>query len=587
MTVTVQARDRLQALLEDAELVSSEQRNAVKAEGDLLLVACPGSGKTRTVGLRSAWWGLSDPPRKVAATSYTNVAVAEIRVSASEAGLPLGEPHFCGTLHSLLLRLLFYPFGHLFMGCAALPRVLPDGQVPPVDVNDVWLGDNRFWAKVGDFHYRPDGTFSADTPQALPLTPEQIVEVGSEQAHERKAELFRQGYASFSDSMYIAMKVLEEHPDIAALVAARFDEIIVDEVQDTSAVQLRCLALLRATSKLASLVMVGDPDQAIYEWQGSDPEACRVFAASHGLRTLELTRNFRSSEAICGVTHRLSSRSSPEEAAGPFEDFGVVPEVFVYDPSDLPQAVAIYRERLDELGIDHDLAPVLVRNRTLAFKLNRIGNVSASWQVRALGDAAAGYAAASSFESQSLNRVEDALQRLAWGVGERRDMAERVLLRDVASRLISALPVPAGEVSLRDWIGQARTSVANAIPRLSDSPVGTVSNVIRARSGDANRRAADVFPTTMTSLLARTVHSAKGESHDAVLLLAGRAIGQRDSARDWIKAELGEDRDEETRIAYVGLTRARKYCAVAVPDSTHEEVIDAYQAAGFSLRSTT
>lgn len=581
------ALERFEGLLEDPDFVTEEQRRAVREERDFLLVACPGSGKTRTVGLRTAWWGLSDLPRKVAATSYTNVAVAEIRTVASQVGLRLSEPHFCGTLHSLLLRLVFYPFGHLVMGCAVPPRVVPDGQPLPLEIKDIWLGDDRFWAKVSDFHYRPDGTFTAGTQQTLPLTADEVIALGSLQAHQKKAELFREGYASFSDSMYVAMRVLEEHPRIARLVASRFDEIIVDEVQDTSAVQLRCLDLLRATGKLASVVMVGDPDQAIYEWQGSDPAACRAYASTHGLKELELTRNFRTSQAICNVTHRLSSRPSPEEAAGKWRDAGVVPEVFLYDAAKLAAAVDMFHQRLDELASGHESAPVLVRNRTLAFKLNRISNVRASWQVRALGDAAATYAGTSSFDPVTLKRIEDALQRIAWGLTGRLDLSQRSMLRDVASRLISDLPMPAGNVSLKDWIGQARSAVADVIPSLTDSPVLVTSNFIRARIGDADRRAADMFPSSATTFRARTVHSAKGESHDAVLLLAGKAIGKRDSARDWIKAELGDDRDEETRIGYVGLTRARKYCAVALPNTTNEEIIEAYLGAGFSLQSTT
>ncbi len=575
------ARDLLQERLEDPELVSPEQRAAVEADGDFLLVACPGSGKTRTAGLRAAWWGLDDPPRSMAVTSYTNVAVAEIRTSAAEAGLVLGEPHLCGTLHTLLLRFVFYPFGHLVMGCGETPRMMPDGQPPPVDINDVWLGDNRFWAKISDFHFRPDGTFDAQSRPSSPLKSEEIVAVGSDQALGLKTELFGQGFASFSDSMYVAMKVLDEHPAIRDLVSGRFDELVVDEVQDTSSVQLKCLSLLKSTGKLASLVLIGDPDQAIYEWQGSDPVACRTFADDHALETLELTRNFRSSQAICNVTHRLSSRAAPEDAAGDAREFGVVPELLLYEePS---RAVESFRARLESLDLAVDLAPVLVRTSSLAFKLNSISNVSASWQVRVFGDAAAVFAATRSFEVRSLKAVEDALRRLAWGTIGRLDSVDRTRLRNAACHLIMGLPKPAGTKSLKDWIGEARGWVTAVVAKLSDAPAGKVSSVVRARAGDHGRLAADVFPTTVAVSIARTVHSAKGESHEAVLLLSGKPTAKGDSARDWIKGELGEDPDEETRIGYVGLTRARKYCAVALPNTTPDEVIAAYEAAGFAI----
>jgi DNA helicase-2/ATP-dependent DNA helicase PcrA len=581
--VTRTARDFLRERLEDPELVSAEQRAAVEAEGDFLLVACPGSGKTRTAGLRAAWWGLDEPPRSIAVTSYTNVAVGEIRASAAAAGLVLGEPHFCGTLHSLLLRFVFYPFGHLVMGCEEAPRVVPDAQPPPLEIKDVWLGDDRFWAPISNFHYRPDGSFDAETSTTHPLTADEMVAVGSQQAHEKKRELFASGYASFSDSMYIVMRVLDEYPSIRQHAATRFDEIIVDEVQDTSAVQLTCLSLLRSTGKLASLVLIGDPDQAIFEWQGSDPVACRTFADDHGLGTLELTRNYRSSQAICNVTHRLSSRSVPEDAVGDAKDFGVAPEVLVYDAKDMGAAIESFRARLDKHGIDVDPATVLVRNRTLARKLNRITNVSTSWQVRALGDAAVTFHEFRSYEPRSLKAVEDALHRLAWGSIGRLDSADRARLRDAACRLIAALPEPTGEKSLKQWIGETRDHVTAAVVELTDEPAGKVSSVVRARSGDDKRVAGDVFPTTVAVSVARTVHSAKGESHDVVLLLSGKATAKRDSARDWIKGELGEGHDEETRIGYVALTRARRYCAVALPNNTPKDLVAAYEAAGFGI----
>ncbi|MGH2711493.1 MAG: UvrD-helicase domain-containing protein, partial [Actinomycetota bacterium] len=540
---------------------------------------------TRTAGLRAAWWGLDDQPRSTAVTSYTNVAVDEIRESAADAGLLLGEPHFCGTLHSLLLRFVFYPFGHLVMRCDETPRVLPDEQLPSVGINDVWFGDDRFWAKISSFHFRPDGTFDADSPQSLPLTSEEMVAVGAAQALKLKAELFATGHASFSDAMYVAMNVLEKYSAIRELIAGRFDELIVDEVQDTSAVQFECLSLLRRTGKLGSLVLIGDPDQAIYEWQGSDPVACRSFAATHNLETLELTRNFRSSQAICNVTHRLSSREEPEDSAGPTREYGVAPEVLMYD--DPHHAVETFRGRLESLEIEADPAPVLVRSRSLAYKLNRISNVGASWQVRALGNAAAAFATRGSFEVQHLKVVEDAIRRLAWGTTGRLDLADRARLRDVACHLITSLPEPTGDKSLKDWIGEARKWVGKAIAELSDDPASKVGSVVRARSGDDSRRVSDVFPTTATVSVARTVHSAKGETHEAVLLFSGKPTAQGDSARDWIKGELGDNTDEETRIGYVGLTRARKYCAVAVPNSTPKKVIAAYAAAGFVIVTGT
>ena len=107
------ARERFLRLLNDPERVTTEQREAVFAEGNFLLLACPGSGKTRTMGLRLAWAMLRPEPRRVSATTYTNVAVGELAAAAGRAGVPVAEPLFVGTLHSFLLRYVVYQFGHL------------------------------------------------------------------------------------------------------------------------------------------------------------------------------------------------------------------------------------------------------------------------------------------------------------------------------------------------------------------------------------------------------------------------------------------------------------------------------------------
>jgi DNA helicase II / ATP-dependent DNA helicase PcrA len=84
---------------------------------------------------------------------------------------------------------------------------------------------------------------------------------------------------------------------------------------------------------------------------------------------------------------------------------------------------------------------------------------------------------------------------------------------------------------------------------------------------------ADTLPADMQ---ADTVHSAKGESHDAILLVADAPRGDRDHARTWVASTPTEATAEEVRIAYVALTRARRYLAVALPHSCPQEIVSVY-----------
>lgn len=120
---------------------------------------------------------------------------------------------------------------------------------------------------------------------------------------------------------------------------------------------------------------------------------------------------------------------------------------------------------------------------------------------------------------------------------------------------------------------------------LTDNPAHKPQHALRSKASFSATRASDVFSTQPTSLLARTVHDVKGESHKAVLLVVEPKHGQSDQAGLWSAPLLGEtvdeSQEEELRIAYVALTRAERYCAVALPNNVGAEQIDAYLGVGF------
>src|SRR5689334_9194587 len=94
--------------------LTPQQRQIVDAEGNFLLLACPGSGKTHSAAHRAA--RLVTPPnqRRLAVCSYTNAGAERLgSVLAGEHGVTLAGRHFIGTIHGFLLRYVVYPFGHL------------------------------------------------------------------------------------------------------------------------------------------------------------------------------------------------------------------------------------------------------------------------------------------------------------------------------------------------------------------------------------------------------------------------------------------------------------------------------------------
>jgi DNA helicase II / ATP-dependent DNA helicase PcrA len=581
--VLVEPRERVQALLDDEQRVSREKRAVVLADGDTFALACPGSGKTRVVGLRVAWASVDGAGRRIAATSYTNIAVEEIRRAAGEAGVAVGPEHFVGTLHSFLLRYVVYPFGHLEMGCDVSPRIVMETRQRAVEIDEVRVAAGAAGIPVWNFHFRADGTFSLDVPQTITLPEEEVMRRGADRARALKAELFRRGLMSPTDAMFVAARTVMDRPPIAQALANRFDEIIVDEVQDTSDLQFSCLDALKQNG-LASVVVVGDVDQAIYGWMGATPEACEEFAARHSLAPLPLTRNFRSSQTICDTTVAFSSRDEPDTAAGPAAEFGVLPELFLYRPGAPTEAVDFFMMRVAELELDPARVAVLVRTIAFAARVNGTASANATRTVLALGEAASAYQDGRPLTRRAIQNLEESLAEMAWGEAALRSRTaeERSALRAQAMSLLDLLPALTGD--LQAWIGGARSGVTAALSPLTAEPAIAPGRRVRALAGSATIdastafRASDDDPTR-----ARTIHSAKGESHSATLLLGQRPAGGRDYPREWVTHLLGGDRNEETRVAYVAMTRPERYLSVALPTGTPDEVIDAFVSTGMTL----
>jgi superfamily I DNA/RNA helicase len=438
---------------------------------------------------------------------------------------------------------------------------------------------------ISRFEFRSDGQLvvpEGRRPVGMTIPAEEVGRRGQQDALERKRRLAAQSLATQADAMYYVQQVLEQHPSIAAAVAARFDELIVDEAQDTSDIQLRCLGLLHATGKLGSLVLVGDFDQAIYSFSRADPSKCRQFAQTCSLQTLRPTENFRSSQAICDITYRFSSRPSPDVARGPYRDSPILPELLRYNPRDLASLVERYRSRLKTLAIKPDDARILVRTTRLADAFNGRSETEDAPAVRVLGTAAARLEAGLQLNPITVRTVENLLATLAWEELARQALGpeQRQALRDQTTTLLNGLP-PLDQ-PINDWIAATRTAVSDILTKLNHQPAITPGQRLRAGAARDPRTARQAFSSNLLgSVEAQSIHQAKGESYDAVLLVAARPHGARDQARTWVAAATDNQTAEEIRVAYVALTRARRYLAVALPTSCPQQVVDLYDHRGF------
>lgn len=589
MTGAATAMEEMQRLLADPERVTDEQRGITIGDGNFIVLACPGSGKTRAVGLRLAWAIADGKGRHIAATSYTNTAVDEIRRAVVDTGSLIGPEHFTGTLHALLLRYVVYPFGHLVMMCPTVPRVVSREQYPFVGVSEVRVQPSGPGVPIWNFEVHSDGSFTVRLPDTIHMDEVTALNRGVSQAKKIKAELFRRGILSFSDAMYVAFRVLKRRPDIAKNVAERFDEIIVDEMQDTTALQFASLQLLKDAG-LKSIVMLGDMDQAIYGWSGgAGPSLAPAFAEQYSLGELRLTRNFRSSQRICDVAAAFSTREAPDVARGSSRSFDATPELITYPRLNPRAAVDYFNSRLATLQLDSKRSAVLVRASSFIRELDGARRrPKTTPSVAVLGETKAEFSRSGALSTESIRRLEAMLAEWAWGGDaalEARTSDAALELRSAAFKLVTALPPLSG--TLYAWIQRAKAAASVILGTLTQSPAVQLGGRIRSTSkaNDETSAVESTFgPASLEAASAQTVHAVKGESYDAVLLVSDRPRSGRNQGRAWIAHRLGESRTEETNVAYVALTRARRFMAVAVPSGTPVDVLEAYVTAGFSRR---
>lgn len=573
--------------LRESGFLTAHQLRAVRADRDIFLTACPGSGKTRAAGVRVA--RVAEDGRRVAACSYTNVGVEQIRrVLADDLRRPLDARHFVGTLHSLLLRYVLYPFGHVVTGSPQTPRLVGD-DAGWRDV--VFGGDNRIRLPISRFRYRPDGSLCVrSVPPRFAHRPQDAARIGQADALRLKRVAARSGVLSFDDAMYWALRVLEDIPDVAARVAARFDELLVDEAQDTSELQLACLRALCATGKLDSLVLVGDLEQSISAYTGASRAGCEALAIDRGLARIEFTENHRSSQKICDVAVHFCARDAPDRAVGEDADCAWNPELLLYAADQPTAAVQRFRDRLDELGHPSAHAAVLARSNALVDELNgHTTTVEIRARPMTVGRAVRALRGGGTLGRRELESVDRIIALTAADITDLTefDEAERWRVRQATMQLLRAAPDL--NQDLRSWIRGTARVLGDVVSTVVEVPRHKPGQVLASQAAHEHHIAADAFVPVARELRAQTVHDIKGESRGAVLVVVDRLRSRRRGAQSdlWSRPLLGEavaeDDAEELRIAFVALTRARRYCAVALPDNSSDIVLEAFEGVGFQV----
>jgi DNA helicase-2/ATP-dependent DNA helicase PcrA len=281
------------------------QREAVEhVDGPLLVLAGPGSGKTRVITHRVAnLLRHGVPARQIVALTFTNKAADEMR--SRVLALAPGEPVWMSTFHRFCSRLLrrhatLVGLSENFtIYDTSDSRQVLKRTLEALDLDAVLYTPERIaaaisWAKnnliaSGDYRARPGNPLGAIVERVYPAY---------------QARLLASSAVDFDDLLLHVAALLKENPETRATLDERFRYILVDEYQDTNLAQY---TIARALSIDApNLAVTGDPDQSIYGWRGADVSNILDFEHDYpDVRVVKLERNYRSTKSILRVADHL------------------------------------------------------------------------------------------------------------------------------------------------------------------------------------------------------------------------------------------------------------------------------------------
>ncbi len=293
----------------DTTLLNTNQKEAVLSDDQYLrIIAGAGSGKTRVLTMRIVHLIEDEDvrPYKILAITFTNKAANEMKERLSNMLEEGNEPRWISTIHSLCVRILRedisvlgYPKNFTIMDADDQKSVvkeaikqlnLKDSKLTPGEV--VGYISNNKTAQIGvEAAKKMAGNFSDDVDKAKIY----------EYYINRQKAMFA---LDFDDLILKTVTLFSQYPSIVEKWQRRFEFVLVDEFQDIDNLQYKLIRYL--TGKNTSLYVVGDPDQTIYTWRGANVDIIMHFEKDFpGSKTIMLNENYRSTEAILGVSNSV------------------------------------------------------------------------------------------------------------------------------------------------------------------------------------------------------------------------------------------------------------------------------------------
>lgn len=556
-TLFPQVPDTADAVLDGLD---PEQREVATAlHGPVCVLAGAGTGKTRAITHRIAYGVRAGilQPSTVLAVTFTNRAAGEMRGRLRQLGAGGVQAR---TFHSAALRQLQYFWPKAVGG--SLPRLV-DRKIQLVadaaaacrirldrgELRDVTAEIE--WSKVTQTIPADYAAAAAKAGRDAPRNPAEIAQLyGAYEDLKRDRAVI-----DFEDVLLLTVAILQDRHDIAEQVRSQYQHFVVDEYQDVSPLQQRLLDLW--LGERDSLCVVGDASQTIYSFTGATPDHLLDFRTRHpGATVVKLVRDYRSSPQVVHLANGLLAQARGRAAEHRLElisQRSPGPEPVYAEYTDEPAEAEGTARRIRDLiasGVPAGEIAILFRT-----------NSQSELYEQALADAGVPYQlrGAERFFDRPEVRKAGAALRAAARFGGNDSLLDDVI--DLPSQVRAVLSgegwtnqPPAGSGAVRErW-----ESLAALVHLAHDFAAAKQGATLGDLVAELDERASAQHAPTVQGVTLASLHSAKGLEWDVVFLVA-----VAEGMMPITYAKTDEQIEEERRLLYVGVTRAREHLGVS------------------------
>jgi DNA helicase-2/ATP-dependent DNA helicase PcrA len=526
-----------------AALDDEQRAVALASRGPVCVIAGAGTGKTRAITHRIAYAasiGVMDP-QKVLALTFTARAAGEMRMRLRTLGVPTVAAR---TIHSAALKQLLYFWPQVFGGRApdllttktgfitqAITRADLQGTLS-ITSRDLMrdVASEIEWAKSSQVVPEDYVNESSKRTQKPRINPEQIAQVYSAYMSLMKQERAM----DFEDVLLLTAGMLEEEREVRERVQDQYRYFTIDEYQDISPLQQRVINAWLGSRQ--EICVVGDPAQTIYSFAGATPVFLNTFTQRFpDAEVIRLTSGYRSTPEITLMANTVLRSAAMGQELVAQNDHGAKP------------TVAAYKDESAEIaGVVKDIGTLLSEG------------------------APAQEVAILARTNNQLNVIEKAIAAagLPYQVRNNERFFDRTDVREFLKGVRTASVIPTEGVY---WLDELRTlaqpfltgaaidGIAGLLhlARELDADDSFAPKTLRAYLREVEDRVQQNNPPTMPVLTLATLHAAKGLEWERVFL-----IGVSESILPFDSGNTGPENqnaiDEERRLFYVGITRAKK-----------------------------